>query len=121
MAGKVAALVKNDKKGKFPVYFKIVARLIEKGYGKEVAKFNVILEAMMDGFCAMTREIETNSNSEFQVMCLLSVIAELVKEAPQLQVSMKKKFLQSLLLIDEELLGVSPLRKNILAVLAVLY
>lgn len=54
-------------------------------------------------------------------MCLLSVIAELIKEAPQLQISMKKNFLQSLLLIDGELLGVSPMRKNILAVLGVLY
>jgi hypothetical protein len=34
---------------------------------------------------------------------------------------MKKIFLQSLLLIDEELLKVSPIKKNILAVLGVLY
>lgn len=54
-------------------------------------------------------------------MCALSAIAELIKEAPQLQISMKKKFLQSLLLIDGELLGVSPIKKNILAVLGVLY
>lgn len=54
-------------------------------------------------------------------MCLLSVIAELIKEAPQLQVSIKKKFLQSLLLIDEEILSVSPIKKDVLAVLAVLY
>jgi hypothetical protein len=34
---------------------------------------------------------------------------------------MKKRFLQSLLLIDEELLEISPIKKDILAVLGVLY
>lgn len=34
---------------------KIIVRLIEKGYSKEVAKFSAILQSMMDGFCHMTR------------------------------------------------------------------
>lgn len=32
----------------------VIIKLIEKGYCKEVAKFSVILQSMMDGFCHMT-------------------------------------------------------------------
>lgn len=61
----MANCLKSNKKDHFAVCFRIVAKLIEKGYGKEVAKFNAILQGMMDGFCAMTKEIEASSDSEF--------------------------------------------------------
>lgn len=96
-------------------------QLIQKGYNKEVAKISNILQAMMDMFCHLTKEMDENLQAQHRVMCLLSIIAELIKEAPQLQVSIKKKFLQSLLLIDEELLQSSSIKKDVLAVLAVLY
>jgi hypothetical protein len=54
-------------------------------------------------------------------MYILSTFAELIKEAPPATLCIKKKFIQSLLLLDFEILEVSPAKKDILAVLGVLY
>jgi hypothetical protein len=55
IASRLAEFIKNSKKQEFEFCLNVVARLIEKGYSKEVAKFNVILQSMMDGFSLMTR------------------------------------------------------------------
>jgi len=56
-----------------------------------------------------------------KIFFILSTIAELIKEAPPVQLSLKKGFILSLLLIDSELVGASPIKRDILAVLGVLY
>lgn len=79
----------------------IVIKLLGKGYGKEITKNNSILQTMMDKFTFQCRNMQIDTKLEYKLMYILSTIAELIKEAPPSSLCLKKKFIQSLLLIDE--------------------
>lgn len=117
----LAGFMKNWKKTDFDTCIEIVIRLLQKGYAKYVTKFSVILQAMMEKFVILCRSLEADPKSGIIILRVLSTIAELLKEAPPALLRLKKGFIQSLILIDEDLVAVSPLRKDILAVLGVVY
>ena len=94
---------------------------MKKGYAVEVAKSSEIANTMMKKFSSLCHEIESDSKAEIRMMYVLSTIAELIKECPKINFPFNRKFLQSVFLIDEELLEASPYRKQILAVLGVIY
>jgi hypothetical protein len=54
-------------------------------------------------------------------MHLLSVLAELLKEGTPVHFCFRKKFVKSLILIDEEFFRNLTIKNDVLAVLAVLY
>jgi hypothetical protein len=99
----------------------ILVKLLGKGYGKTIAKSNYILTAMIDQFSTQFTSTQPNAITVHKLMRLLSVIGELIRSAPPPLFCMKRKFILSLLQIDREFLEASPIKKDILAVLAVLY
>jgi hypothetical protein len=55
------------------------------------------------------------------MLYVLSVIAELIRENPKFYFPFTRKFLSTVFRIDYELLEQSPRRKDILAILSVIY
>jgi len=55
------------------------------------------------------------------MLYVLSVIAELIRENPKFYFPFTRKFLSTVFRIDYELLEKSPRRKDILAILSVIY
>lgn len=55
------------------------------------------------------------------MLYVLSIIAELIRENPKFYFPFTRKFLMTMFRIDNELLIKSPKRKDILAILAVIY
>ena len=52
---------------------------------------------------------------------VLSLIAEMIKEVPKLKFPFTKKFVDKVFLLDQEFIKNSEHRKNIIAILSVLY
>lgn len=100
---------------------KVIVGLLGKGYAKEITKTNVILQALMEKFNSFCKDMENDPKVQAKMLHTLSTIAQLIKEAPPAQLSLKRGFIQNLLLIDSEFVGASPMKQDILAVLAVLY
>ena len=59
--------------------------------------------------------------TELRMIYSLSVIAELIRENPKVYFPFTRKFLNNMFLIDSECLLASPHRRDILAILAVIY
>ena len=95
--------------------------LLAKGYAQEVLKAGEIPNTMMKKFNSLCHEMEKDPKAEIKMIYLLSMIAELIQETPKVNFPFNRKFLQSVFLIDDELLETSPYRKRILAVLGVIY
>lgn len=82
------------------------------------------MRKIMNHFTRLSKCLEDDNHDvgvEFRMLYSLSVLAELIRENPKVYFPFTRKFLSNIFLIDEQCLNASPHKRNILAILGVLY
>lgn len=77
-----------------------MAIFMEKGYAEPFTTDVALLRKLMKQFSKFSNEVEKNPKSEGNMIYVLSMIAELIKEVPDFKYPFRIKFLKSFFLID---------------------
>lgn len=84
----------------------------------------LLMRKMMNHFTKLGKllqDSDEDSKTQLRMLFILSLIAELLRNDPKFYYPFTRKFLITVFTIDSELLQGSPLKNDILAILAVIY
>lgn len=130
MAELCAAMSKEEEES-FEDCLRELNSLFQKGYSHLFMTQTLLMRKMMNHFTRLGKQLEVNSNyiqensedpkTQKRMLFVLSVIAELLRYNPKFYYPFTRKFLLTMFSIDAKLLASSPMKNQILAILAVIF